>query len=192
MPIQIPAGFCQVSFEFSIPTPGGQKLAYSTCGSGDNGGTALSDIAQQWSQIVWTDHLSGDTSDNVTLIRVTAINAASAGEWNVFDGGARSGATSPPNVSSLIQKRTASRGRENHGRFYWPGLLNDTEVADDGTIDGGRYGDLYASWNIIFSALVAADLQPFILHNSDTDPTPITNFIYQPVIATQRRRLKRP
>ena len=191
MPIQIPAGFCQVVFEFAIPTPGGSKLAYSTCGSGDGDGGSLLDVAQAWYNDVWTLHLLGDTAENVTLMRVFAQNEASSSEVNVLENGVRSGATSPPNVSSLIQKRTAFRGRENHGRFYWPGLLNDSEVADNGVIDSTRFVNLKESWEQIFDALVGDELQPFILHNSDTDPTPVTNFVYQPVIATQRRRLRR-
>lgn len=192
MPLQIPEGFALIEFQFSIPTPGGQKIAYSTCGSGGTETMTLLELAQSWHTHVWTEHLLGDTSENVTLMRVTALTETSSGEDNVFDAGGRSGATSPPNVSSLIQKRSASRGRENHGRFYWPGLLNDTEVADDGTIEGTRYSNLSASWNLIFDALVEDDIQPVILHNSASVPTPITAFNYSPVIATQRRRLKRP
>lgn len=191
MPIVIPAGFCQVTFEFAIPTPAGTKKAYTTCGSGDAGGSDLVDIANLWRGVCWTGHLGPDTNDNVTLLRVYAVNAASSGEVPVFDGGGRSGATSPPNVSSLIQKRTNLRGRENHGRFYWPGLLLDSEVADNGTVEGTRFTNLTASFDEIFNELVAADVQPFILHNSATAPTPITSFVYQPVIATQRRRLRR-
>lgn len=194
MPVQIPTGFAQITFNFLTPAPGGFHQSVCTFGSGDAGGTSLATLAETWATVVWTNHLSGDTADNVIVTAVTAINAAAYGEFILNDGGARTGATSPPQVSTLVRKQTAVRGRHNRGRCYWPGLLTDSEVADDGTIDDGRWINLSESWNAILTELVDDnEVQPVVLHQEgyDGDPTPITRFVVSRAIATQRRRLRR-
>jgi hypothetical protein len=117
---------------------------------------------------------------------------------NLF-GQAATSTTIPQNSAYLIRKSTGVGGRRNQGRFYFPGVLENS-VNDQGVIDASQI----AGQNTAFANFLAEfDTNPtfrgmFIMHSYPPGtngpllpPTKVTSLICQPVIATQRRRLRR-
>lgn len=105
----------------------------------------------------------------------------------------------PQNCAVLVQKRTGLAGRANRGRFYIPLLAREAQVDQYGTIDSAERSDYQASVQTFFDRLISPEgdtpqCPAVILHNSkgaDTpSPTLITSLLVDPVIATQRRRLR--
>jgi hypothetical protein len=107
-----------------------------------------------------------------------------------------------PAVSMLVKATTEAAGRRGSGRMYWPGVLGDGDVDNAGRIETGRLGEIQDCCDDLFDTLEAASLVPVLLHSYSwpygdadpgppvdfPDPTPVTAFVGQSVVATQRRR----
>lgn len=113
--------------------------------------------------------------------------------------GIGSGTTLPQNCAVLLNKVTTRPGRTGKGRMYWP-TIPEADVNGLGQIDG----TVVSGWNTTLAAVLenlanpAGDEDPApmcLLHNTGapggTDPTPIVGLTCAPIIATQRRRLRR-
>lgn len=98
----------------------------------------------------------------------------------------------PPNCSLLIQKSTTRGGRKGKGRMYVP-IFNKSEsdIEKDGSILTGNLATLQGYWGGAFTALAASDVKPALLHSDGSTPDLITAWTVKPLIATQRRRLRR-
>lgn len=98
----------------------------------------------------------------------------------------------PNNCAFLVRKRTASAGRANRGRFYLPPFaVDETTITANGIIP-------LASLNAIQQRVtdwLLTPAQPYVvLHDVGSPvvtPTPIIDFVLDPLIATMRRRLRR-
>lgn len=107
--------------------------------------------------------------------------------------GTRSTSGPPSNCAVFVRKTTGMLGRRNKGRMYFPaGLLKNDDVSPTGAIEpGSALPTLQTRMNATFDALITAQLPPVILHTTGSPtPTPVTGLAVQPVIATQRRRLR--
>lgn len=106
--------------------------------------------------------------------------------------------SSPPNCSMLITKRTTNGGRKMRGRLFMPpAMLNDVDVDQAGNIAGAVVTAHQTLWNTFLQTLNDGLRFPTLFHQFDPDlgevgetPTRITQFVVQPRIATQRRRLR--
>lgn len=101
----------------------------------------------------------------------------------------------PQNCAGIISKRSAQGGRRNRGRMFWPSL-------QEGSVDNVG---VMATPQLTILNNIAQSLYglcefgaPFnsagmvILHSvPPATPTPVTQVNVQPVIGTQRRRLRR-
>lgn len=113
--------------------------------------------------------------------------------------GGNAGATPllPQNSALLVHKRTALAGRKGRGRFYLPGVAEGwannigevltATVTDFNNSLADMLAGIIASANFVGMAL---------FHDDDSltplpDPTLIQSLTLDPVIATQRRRLRR-
>lgn len=106
----------------------------------------------------------------------------------------------PQNCALLVQKRTELAGRSNRGRMYVPMILVESGVDNYGTIDADDRVDYQTQFTNFYLDLTEPDppdlwgpIQPVILHSGSASaqpPTPISRFSVEPVIATQRRRLR--
>ncbi len=106
------------------------------------------------------------------------------------------GAPLPQNSALLYHKRSNSAGRRNRGRFYLPGV-------GEGTIDGvGRIDPAQMAalnnlgTNFLAGVRASASVaEMVILHSLGISPagppTVVTKITCDPVIATQRRRLRK-
>lgn len=145
----------------------------------------------------WNDDLRAVISDEVTLERVRAQwnNSGSIEELETVVGtaGLQAGDRLPSNCSLLVRKNTGFAGRKNRGRMFWPGILDESQVDQVGTIDTATVAALQTVFAALFTKLSGvADATPAILHKSTPadDPTPVVSHTVMPIIATQRRRLR--
>ena len=83
-------------------------------------------------------------------------------------------------------------GRKGKGRMYVP-IFNKSEsdIEKDGSILTGNLATLQGYWGGAFTALAASDVKPALLHSDGSTPDLITAWTVKPLIATQRRRLRR-
>lgn len=117
--------------------------------------------------------------------------------------GGTDGVFSPPNVALLVKKTTGVGGRKNRGRTYFPFFLPNADVLENGTVGAAALASLNSA---LFSFLgdLATDNIPMVIANR-TFNTPVrphyvtaisagphvTNFVGEPLVGTQRRRLGR-
>jgi hypothetical protein len=97
----------------------------------------------------------------------------------------------PQNCATLIRKTTALAGRRGRGRFYLPPItMDEFATSKAGVIASSSLAAMQLAANAWFD-----HGEPFvILHDSlpsSLAPTPITSFVVDGRIATQRRRLRR-
>jgi len=103
----------------------------------------------------------------------------------------------PQNSALLVHKRTGTTGRRNRGRCYIPGV-NEVEVAPNGIISAAllaAWNTALANWLTAIQNITGVDSM-FILHTQLplAPPVPVPTRVNllqaDPVIATQRRRLR--
>lgn len=119
-------------------------------------------------------------------------------ETNVNDPGPGTGDRLPQNCAVLVDKLTAVAGRRGKGRLYLPGSLSESKVNNIGVITAADlvvhqtiFDDLFDNLNLVGPGAEPV-LPPVLFHaTGDQTPTPLTAFSVQPVIATQRQRLRR-
>lgn len=189
MTIFIPEGFTQVTFNYAGPTKSGRGAA--VLGFVIPEELDLIDVAAQcWG--AWDTHLDGSTHDSWALLNTTAITQENGVIYGPsISEGKRSGAMSPPNVTVLMKKITIQRGRAYRGRTYWPGMTNDDDVGDDGTLTTSRQNSIRSDLNAFFDYLSAQGINHFLLHNDAGLPaTSVQSIEVEPKVATQRRRLR--
>lgn len=125
-------------------------------------------------------------------------NAAGTGPYVVEDSTNApvvSGGTSelvPQNTAFLVRKQTETPGRRGRGRMYFPGTITEATTSSIGVITGAALATRQTALNAWHARLVTDQLAPVLLHQAgDPTPSPITAFLGQQVVATQRRRLRR-
>lgn len=121
---------------------------------------------------------------------VVGVSTAGAGP-----GTNTSTALLPANSAFLVHKRTASGGRRGRGRMYFPGV-DETEVDNLGALSSATrtaWSTALAAWLAAIAAVAGVDSM-VLLHGPGLTippvPTPVTSLTLDPVIATQRRRLR--
>ena len=135
--------------------------------------------------VLGTARIGQDGGDPVTL----SINRNISGE--------SSAAKLPQNCALLVQKQTALGGRKGKGRMFLPGMLNESKVDAVGAIDADFVSDLQITADLFLENLGRSepggwDAAPMVLlHNSSELPTLVDGLRISPVIATQRRRLRK-
>lgn len=133
-------------------------------------------------------HTALEAPDDPLHIAVSTASAVAGG---------RSEPPMPQNCAVLVHKRTASAGRRNRGRFYLPGI---NEQAVDGTgrlIAGDLLTGLITQAGEFLGDYATGGVGNLYLLHSDPvgvegpgAPTQITALQVDPIIATQRRRLR--
>lgn len=101
----------------------------------------------------------------------------------------------PSNSALLVKKLTSRGGRRGRGRMYIPWVVDETSVDEVGAIDSTTL-TAYQDRAINFAVnLTTNDTPMVLLHDADGSTAPgspnlVTTLIPDPVIATQRRRLR--
>ncbi len=104
--------------------------------------------------------------------------------------GSASHPAAPPNVSFLQRKKTGLGGRRNHGRLYLPGV-SEQDIDDGGIVSGSKLTELNNNMSNMLSAWQTVHFFYVLLHEAPHAPTPITQFQWDDLCATQRRRLRK-
>lgn len=129
------------------------------------------------------------------------------GTWNEVSIGQMPNACLPQNCSLLIKKKTARAGRRNSGRMYIPaGYMAEADVSATGEHAGPAHGSYTAYANNFYDSLLdtsapvgqpPASFLVMLLHSEPPGggeapvPTEVTSLTVDPIIATQRQRLRR-
>ena len=97
------------------------------------------------------------------------------------------------NTAVLINKTTGLGGRRNRGRMFVP-PVKPQEAGVDGTglISSIELSTLQGLWDSFYGQMITTGYTPQLFHQTAPfTPTPVTGFVVQPMVATQRRRMRR-
>lgn len=99
----------------------------------------------------------------------------------------------PPNCAVLVNKVTGLGGRRNRGRFFVPPYYPpEGSVDSNGVLNPTAVTTVRDRWVDFLTRLGTAGLVPVMFHNTAPFlPTPIVGIAVNPLIATQRRRLRK-
>ena len=185
-----PSGCGQATFNFDQVSSLGSTPAVVLGFDADGGDPAdLGDALKGWAVDNLTDNMS--SAYTLSTISIKTNDFEDLVVTNIVGGDTTAPAS--PATALLVRKSTGVPGRNQRGRSYWPGLLFDTQVDAGGGISGGTISlwqpimqDLFDVFQTVFTtggmALLASDGSA-----SET----VTTYTVQPVVATQRRRLRR-
>lgn len=205
MALIIPVGFGHAVYEMQLV--GDNEPIVVTCGH-DLGAVVGGDYAQAATDLfdVFAASWMGIVSGAYELTAVNLYVGQDGGPPMLYEssetpvGGGESGGPLPQNCAALVKKATSSAGRRGRGRIYLPGIA-ESAVDHIGTINGTFMTALQAGADLWLDELttptIAADpYPPVILHRSEgigeePPPTPVTAFVVDGRIATQRKRLRR-
>ncbi len=190
----IPLGFAQCNVIFGgTAVPHGAEATF-----GISNGDDLS--PEDIGALVLTHWATSDIMDSFSsLVTVTSVlvklgpNEDGASALVVGSGiPGVGGAALPPNVSVLVRKGTGHGGRKGQGRMFLPGFPEGL-VSEGGVVNGTQLTTLNGDLNE-FMGLMDGDNIPLVLlhgvEDSPPAPYPVTSLVAQPLVATQRRRLR--
>lgn len=192
----IPAGFCQVNLVYdgtSLPTG-----AQTTMGLRLDDETLL---PLQVATLVDTALGDGDfmsaSENGVNIAQILVKFGPNATGPSAQIATAHAGSAGSdgqnPNTSYLIHKLTLNGGHAGQGRWYQPGVY-DPAIDENGSVHTGTITTLSEAYASFHASLLGAELIPVVLHGADSpidEPSEIQGWVPDPVVATQRRRLRR-
>jgi hypothetical protein len=194
----IPAGFYEVAWHFDVEGADGDVIVTHGVTTG-----ATPDQADWDNLSEAMGHLQARMNGAVKYRELTA--RVQAGQIATSISGAFTGsntqAPSPLNVAVLVQKYTGVPGKQNHGRWFFPGMT-DEAVDRTSLIDATAYGQWIGSVNDMLAQLFTDGWSTYLLHTfyarvggvqvprADTTPTEVIEWRVQRKVATQRGRLR--
>lgn len=201
MPIEIPAGYAQVTMTYTGPAFPATGGGTTTFGWGNDLVISnLTDLAIAVAES-WNANLKDVTSTNVTLASVRAVTETAFGEVSAGYVGSVGDDTNPPNVALLVSHQSNRRGPRGRGRSYLPGLVFDSSTNDDGSLPAGQRNALQEAVDDFFADITTGDNLPpdteqYILHNDEGESDPgapnlVVSRVVSGIVASQRRRLRR-
>jgi hypothetical protein len=189
MAIVIPPGNAQMNLRMALE--GSTQTAEVTFGLNFDELPAFVEVADAWSTGIMNRICNVWRFVNASA----RIEAGAIWEKAYTTLGGVSAASITPNVAALVRKTTSIPGRQNKGRMYVPGFA-EANIDGIGTVNSS----VVTEWNgylaTFLAAIAGAPSGGFglmvIHHNSPStlDPTNVDALILQPLVATQRRRLR--
>lgn len=195
MSARIPPGFAEVWMQFTTPLD--PEPMYSAFGIDLASGVPM-DQAEATSILGWSDLSVAPTIGAEYFCGPGHVIAGQDGGDVRYDGthaaipGTNSGNSCPNNTAFLVRKVTAQGGRRGRGRMYWPGVP-EGDVGPTGVLTSGALNDLGTACNLLKSnleALLSVDGLVLFHETAPFTPTPITDLLHMPRVATQRRRMR--
>lgn len=105
--------------------------------------------------------------------------------------GGLGGSAAPPNVSLLVKKPAVGVSGRFSGRMFWP-AVPEGSISPAGILSPSYHFDANTLFGEFHEALVAdVGVIPVIFSATDESPRLSDTYVVQPVVATQRRRLRR-
>lgn len=197
MGVIIPEGFAQVKLRWQINSTGEEVI--STFGvhpaSGHTAQEICDDIFDLLTPInlmLYHDLISTQYSvAGVDATLMTSTGPVGAEHTEVIAGTA-GGTPSVSQVSILVKKTTARGGRHGRGRMFLPACFcPEANIDEVGQIQSSNRGTLTAMLEGTLAVLGTSDYPMVLLHSDSTSPDPVTHLNLDPIVATQRRRLRR-
>jgi hypothetical protein len=197
MGVIIPVGYGQVRLVFEIISLGRQVVM--THGAQLQGISAPSAAATIYTNASQTGSVAaaGAMSPEYAFlgVQVTRMEASGPVLGEFFDTivGSGSSGSMPPNSSVLVRKSTGFGGRSGRGRMFQPPYYPpETNVGPDGVIAAGNMAVLQPRYDAYLAAMSADSIPIVLLHSSPgLEPYEVLALSVQPMVATQRRRLRR-
>lgn len=181
-------------FQVAINAQSGGQAVTNVIGVQNAGGTALA--AAQAVQAAWKA-TGGPLAQVASQLTMTDFTATDVGDANgdiaiVSDttAGGLSGAVATNAACALISWNGSTRSRSSRGRLYL-GPLTETQINSDGrTIASGSVTTLNNAFTTFRSSLASAGYPLVVLSRVLSASFPVTSHACEPVIATQRRRIR--
>lgn len=199
MPTVIPEGFAQASALFDRIAGGDEAFVVTGHGLGlpPNDPTDVANaVFDAWEgSEIGTQFMATTWRMRQVSVRVNRGNGIETGtSTRAAIPGQASSPALPPNVAVLVRKVTGLGSREGRGRMYLPGTQEDI-VNDNGVIIAPHLGN-WQPFAQQFNALCAFNnVELHVLHSlpqlgGAPAPTPVATLVVQPLVATQRRRIR--
>lgn len=186
----IPTGYAHVQHFFSGgAAPNGAAVTYGVQLTGSVGGSTRAAELHDAFADAWMSQVTSQITLSETRIKYGPNSVGPTYSFTTAVNGTNGGPPTPPNTAFIIEKKAALGGRKNRGRFYLPGVDGDEYLAN-GQISSSRLTGLISACTTFFNALVTLESPMVILHATTSDPTTVTELVPDPVLGTQRRRLR--
>lgn len=186
----IPAGFAHVVHRFTVGLTGQRAaITYGVELQGTDFGENRAEELYDLFQTEWAAVMSTGVSHQSVLLKYGPNVTGPQFEHAGIGTGTANSPMAPPNTAWLIRKRTALGGRANRGRCYIPGVL-EQQVNEGGQVLSPTLADLQTAANDWLAGLTTLEMPMVILHTSSSDPTEVSSLVADPLVATQRRRLR--
>lgn len=136
--------------------------------------------------------MAGWVFKGVTVTKMLESGPVS-GEYLQNSVGTASGTSVPINSAVLIRKQTDAGGRRNRGRMYAPSsMVTETNIDGAGFLGSGNVLIIQNTFDTAWDALADGHIFPVLYHNeAPFTPTPVTSWVVQGQLATQRRRMRK-
>lgn len=186
----VPAGFAELAFRHVLAGRGDEMVC--TIGIEVTGAMSDSDwgdLADTWG----VEIVDATMRSSITFLGMQVrLPAGVLGTFGTPTVGGGVAAIMPPNNAILVNKHTGLGGRKNRGRFYLPSVPEGS-VDESGVIEAVHLAGLQLAiddWQTAVAAIADVGFL-FVLHSDALDaPTEITSLTVNPIIATQRQRLR--
>lgn len=129
----------------------------------------------------------------LTGFRATDLSSATGEVALVGDSAAGSQGTghkATNGAAALVKVSGGTRSRSSNGRMYWGPLLETDVDADGRTMDAAARTALQTAFTNFQTSLTSSGYVWSVLSPTLSIATPVTSIAVQPVIATQRRRIR--
>lgn len=201
MPKLLPAGFTDVCVAF-LRTGDQEEMCVTfgvASGSEEDPFAIATSVALDWAAAIPAANLPNVVHGTRVTTRVSqGDDPPLIGEAALAQTGTASGSTLPQNCAYIFRKATSFGGRRGRGRMFLPwALANDiTATGVISTTAVSNYNSLGATLlSNLNSGTAGTKISPMvILHNDGGPSTPgpsvVTSLTLDPVIGTQRRRLR--
>jgi hypothetical protein len=202
--VSTPPGFADISMQFTLA--GFPRPAYVTFGAqptSTNPSTiagavsAAAGVALGLMTIIDTSvvlsgvRVSLGTDGGDDIIGFTTTNVP----------GTQAGSSHPPNVATLVHKRTARGGRRGRGRWFLPWCRGESDTDEAGLWTPSSLTTMQNACNNFLAELSVRNMPMVLLHSPQDPanenstapgvPTPVIALEVDPLVSTQRRRLGR-
>lgn len=199
MPLIVPPGFGLAAFEMTgaVGTQPYITTMGLTLGLGEDTAVDLANAAFD----VYAQNIVPEMSNALRLSRVTLFVGDDGPSGSVDSVrpsvvGAATASHPPTALSAIARKGTADLGRRGRGRMFIPGILNESDVQQDGSVAASAISSTQAALDGFLDDLVTGGtasppLGPVLLHSAaPADPTPITSLLLAPLVGWIRGRIR--
>lgn len=202
----IPNGFGAVSLRIQTPAAGGP--AFITWGIRSDLGddpSVITDAVRDAIDVAFGQSLTWDAhfTEDYNPDQVQVLYRSSTGDLFSFVANTTVPTGIPfepeaPQVAALVKKSTSFAGRQFRGRMFVPGIAQGA-VDADGTLTAGAVTGIQGLFdsnpNSLLQQHATKDVPMVLLHNDPLvgvapAPTTLDNLFVEPLVATQRRRLR--